>query len=214
MSFFSIVRARFSAILNTFRNLLYDELVPCICTECKRSPSPYYFRYRTLLRCKSKRRSFLPCEKSILDVDVIELLRGVEMHVEEIKWQVFISYSSKDFTAIEMLINELKKKRISYWLDREHIKPGESITQNITKGLDNSDNILLCVSDNQLESGWSRAEYSQLLHEILGKNSEKKIIPLIIDDFDITKLPALLKDYRYIRLSEPKDIEDLFNSLA
>ena len=101
----------------------------------------------------------------------------------------------------------LKNKKISYWLDRDQIKPGDSITQRIEYGVQNSPVILLCISKNQLQSGWSRAEYTGILHDILSKKTTKKIIPIIIDDIDETKpqdIPLLIKDTRHIDFNSKK----------
>jgi hypothetical protein len=113
-----------------------------------------------LLKAKSKRKAFLPCENDMEDINIIELLRGVDMNVVETNWDVFISYSSSDKVHIKRLTDLLRNRKISYWLDSEQIKPGDSITQRIEYGLKNSSIILLCISKNQLKSGWSRAEYT------------------------------------------------------
>jgi len=123
----------------------------------KKSKTPYYFNYKTLLKAKNKKKVFLPCEQDMEDINIIELLRGVDMNVTEANWDVFISYSSNDLSVIKKLTDLLKNKKISYWLDRDQIKPSDSITQRIEYGVQNSPVILLCISKNQLQSGWSRA---------------------------------------------------------
>ena len=73
--------------------------------------------------------------------------------------------------------------------------------------MQNSPVILLCISKNQLQSGWSRAEYTGILHDILSKKTTKKIIPIIIDDIDETKpqdIPLLIKDTRHIDFNSKK----------
>jgi len=83
------------------------------------------------------------------------------------KRDVFISYSSKDKKIIDRITADLKAKNVAYWIDFEQIKPGDSIIGRIEHGLASCENILLCYSQHQLESGWCRAEYKAYLFDVL-----------------------------------------------
>ena len=61
-----------------------------------------------------------------------------------------------------------------------------------------------CMSKNQLKSGWSRAEYQAILNKIFSKKTDKKVIPLIIDDLVDEDLPLLLSNIKCVRYSETK----------
>ena len=210
---FSILRSRFNSIHNSFKRLNYEELVPCTCSECKNVQRPHYFDYSTLLKCKKVKRSFLPCPQSLIDMSVIELLKGIEMNVEEFSWNVFISYSSKDIEEVIELSKILKKNKITYWLDREQIKPGESISRKIENGLKNSSDIILCISENQIKSGWSRAEYTSVLNEIVNDKTKKRIIPLVFGELANFEIPALLRDLKYVEYNNKKELTALIESI-
>ena len=45
----AVIREHFAEVLAPFNNLNYEQLVPCICTECIATDQPYFFKYSDLL---------------------------------------------------------------------------------------------------------------------------------------------------------------------
>ena len=45
-----------------------------------------------------------------------------------------------------MIFNEFQKSQISAWYDKYEIEPGDSITEKINQGLDESDIGIICIS--------------------------------------------------------------------
>jgi hypothetical protein len=52
-------------------------MVPCVCSKCRGSEAPYLFDYETLIDAKTA-RDRLPCLQSFVDVEISELLSGIE----------------------------------------------------------------------------------------------------------------------------------------
>ncbi|MBN2444389.1 MAG: toll/interleukin-1 receptor domain-containing protein, partial [Spirochaetales bacterium] len=169
-----------------------------------------FYDFSVIQKCQTIGRKTVFCEKSrnLADVKVEDLLKGVTMQ----EWDVFISYSSKDYAIIQNIINDFKLNHINYWIDREQIKPGDFIIPRITAGLENSRYILPCFSWNQSGSGWSRAEYESILYEIFSdKQSKRKVIPLVIDD--INTLPRLMMNIKYTKYSDNNAYNELIEFL-
>jgi internalin A len=72
-----IIRNHFSQIHQELNNLPVKEYVPCICKDCIQSNTPYLHNYQTLKKCAEISREYYPCEKSLEDVSVNTLLRGI-----------------------------------------------------------------------------------------------------------------------------------------
>lgn len=108
------------------------------------------------------------------------------------EWDVFLCHSLKDKEPVKKIAQTLKENGITYWLDDEQILLSQNILELINHGLENSHFIIACFSENQLQSDWCGAEYQGFMHRILSKETNQKIIPLILDETQMDKIPLLL----------------------
>ena len=118
------------------------------------------------------------------------------------QWDVFISYSKMDKPLVEKITADLKRNRITYWLDNEQLEPGDHISQTIVKGLEGSRYVLCCFSRNQLKSGWCHTEYEAVLNKVISRTTGQRILPLILDDLRDEEMPLLVSSYKYERYSD------------
>lgn len=127
--------------------------------------------------------------------------------------RVFLSHSSKDKKIIDRIFNEFQKNEIGAWYDKYEIEPGDSITEKINQGLDESDIGIICISNNFLDSssGWTKNELNYFIQRRM-RNPEKQFIIL---NFDVPhdKLPPLVQDYKYIDFSEDNAVRTLVDVL-
>lgn len=64
--------------------------------------------------------------------------------------QVFISYSSKDEEDIENIIPYLNAQELPVWFGKRSISVGESITEKVQQGIEESDMVIFWVTENFL----------------------------------------------------------------
>src|SRR5262245_9321350 len=118
-------------------------------------------------------------------------------------YDVFLSHSIKDKPAVRELAQRLKADGLRVWLDEWEILPGDMIGLKIAKGLEQSWKLVLVMSANAFESGWTTLE----LHTALYRdptNALRRFIPLRLDD---TAIPDMLKQYAHIDWLRPTDEE-------
>jgi hypothetical protein len=106
--------------------------------------------------------------------------------MEEIKYDVFISYSHNDYVDekknvipgnhISKLKGILTEAGITYWLDEEGIVPGEDYAEKILKHIKLSKIFLYISSLSANHSEWTRKEIACAL------KYKKHIIPFLLDD--------------------------------
>lgn len=120
---------------------------------------------------------------------------------------VFISYSTKDSEFVTKLSMELVQKRISIWLDKWEMQPGDSLIDKIQSALSDSTYLLVVLSVNSVDSEWCKKE---LKAGLMREFEEKKVIviPILIDDCEI---PLFLKEKVYADFR--KDFDEGFKSL-
>ena len=118
---------------------------------------------------------------------------------------VFVSHSSKDKPIVRDLISRIERK-FDVWIDEKKIIAGDSITNQINKGLTNSDAILLCLSQNSISSKWVQKEYSFALHKGL------RLIPIKLDNCIV---PPILMDIKYLSFYENETdcVEEIIKSV-
>jgi len=92
------------------------------------------------------------------------------------KYDVFISYSRKDFEEVSALIEKVKVALpgISYWFDIDGIESGDEFEDKIISAIDNSSYVLFALSENFIGSQWTKDEV------MYAKNTDKKVIPVLL----------------------------------
>ena len=214
----AIIKYHIEQIHETLHNPVVSEMAPCCCMECIKLESPYYFDYTVLKRLQKKRdlSALLLCQKSLEEVSLGELLSGVEIAPPTLAgpWDVFISYSSLDVDIVGQMVIDLKKAGISYWWDKEQIVDGVSISGEIDNGLRKSRNVIACLSYNQKNSGWARAEYAYCLHSVFSGKTDKKLIPLILDSLSDDDIPPLLFDIKHVRWQDKVEYQKFLHTLS
>lgn len=126
---------------------------------------------------------------------------------------VFLSHSSKDKSFVDKVFSELHKSQIRAWYDRYEIHPGDSITDSINEGLRKSHLGVLFLSKNFLDpnSGWPMSEANYFFQQHM--QAKKKNFIVFNLDLDVTEMPPLIQDYRYIDAQNPNAIQELVDAI-
>lgn len=92
------------------------------------------------------------------------------------KYDVFISYSRKDINEVSALIETIRAEipGLSIWFDLTGIESGDEFEEKIISAIDNSSYVLFALSDNALQSQWTKDEI------MYAKNTDKKIVPILL----------------------------------
>lgn len=108
------------------------------------------------------------------------------MIMEEIKYDVFISYSRKDYcdeqnnvipnNEVSKIMQALTDAGISYWIDLEGIYSGDAFVTKITENIKASRILLFLSTQNSNNSIWTTREVTY------ANELEKSIIPIRVDE--------------------------------
>ena len=95
------------------------------------------------------------------------------------KVDVFISHASKDkLKYVENLVRNIKAKGISVFYDSESISWGDSIREELDKGLSNCRFAVVVISKNYFERPWTEYELQALLNR-QNREGKKIILPIL-----------------------------------
>lgn len=137
----------------------------------------------------------------------------------ECKYDVFISYSRKDYVIDGKVIPnnpivEIQQlfdaNKISYWFDKDGIYSGDEFISVITEAIISSKMLLFISSKNSNASQWTTGEI------LLAKKRKKAILPVRIDDSDYnSKFELVLLAHDFINYYESKEeaLSNIFNSV-
>ena len=92
------------------------------------------------------------------------------------KYDIFISYSRKDFDEVNAIVEILKSRipTLNCWFDITGIESGDEFEDKIITAIDNSSYVLFALSDNSIQSQWAKDEV------MYAKNTDTKVIPLVL----------------------------------
>jgi hypothetical protein len=106
---------------------------------------------------------------------------------------VFLSHSSKDKSFVSRLATDLKSRGVPVWFDQWELRVGDSLTEKIEQGINQSGWLAVVLSKNSASSDWVQKELrAAQARELQDKNVF--VLPIIIDDCEI---PLFLLDKLY-----------------
>jgi len=112
------------------------------------------------------------------------------------KPDIFISHSSIDKAAAVHLAKVLNFCAIDVWLDDWELEVGQSLTDEISKAMDDSRFIAILITENYNTTVWTKTEYKKALSREQ-KEERTVMLPLIIGE---AAIPDFLEDKIYIDL--------------
>lgn len=120
--------------------------------------------------------------------------------------KLFISYSNVDIEFVEKLIKEIELYRVNILFDKHELNVGDNIHQKLNELVENCDYFLVVISENSNSSQWLQKEIE------LAVNSNKKVLPVIVDDATV---PDLIRGLVYadFRDSFEKGVDQIGRAL-
>ena len=129
------------------------------------------------------------------------------------KYKMFLCHSSDDKSFADRLANDLQKSKIPVWFDKWNIKVGDSIVDEIDKGIKESDYLGIVISSSSLNSDWVKKELNAAIVEEL-KKKKVVVLPILIDDV-WDKVPIFLREKKYadFKISYEEGLEELLDKI-
>ena len=120
---------------------------------------------------------------------------------------VFISYSSKELDAVNLVRKTLKDNGISVWMAPDSIPSGSSYVAEIPKAISECKVFLLVLSNNSQKSEWVAREIDEAI------NNGKRIIPFQIEEFELNEVNKFMLS-QFQRLTAYSALEDSLKKLV
>jgi hypothetical protein len=111
---------------------------------------------------------------------------------------IFLCHSSGDKETVRKLAEDLRKLGINAWFDAWEIRPGDSLIEKISHGIEQSAYFAAVLSSNSKHSKWRASELESVLADQIS-SGKRTVIPVIAEATDV---PVFLKSLQYIDLTK------------
>ena len=103
-------------------------------------------------------------------------------------YSAFISYTHTDRAFAQRLYDGLQRQGIRCWLDDHQMLPGDDMYEMVDRGVRLWDKVLLCCSENSLNSSWVGREIDTAIEKEMKLQKKRgkqtlAIIPLNLDGY-------------------------------
>jgi len=126
--------------------------------------------------------------------------------------RAFLCYCKIDISIILKLYNRLSSNGISPWMDEKNLLPGQDWELEITNAVNNSDVIIICLSNNSIKNqGYIQKEIKKSL-DLAERQPEGPIfiIPVKLEDCEV---PEKLSRWHWLDLYKERGYDLLIKSL-
>ena len=125
------------------------------------------------------------------------------------KKRVFLSYSSLNNDIATWIATDLKRSGYRVWFDNWEIEGGHNIIDEIGKGIEKADALVMLVSKSYINSVMCKTEWHSYFMTKF-RSQPNSIIPIILDG---TVPPTILSSIRYLKLSGDCDYNSMIKEL-
>lgn len=122
------------------------------------------------------------------------------------KYDVFISYSRRDFDEVSKLARMLKERipDLDVWFDLDGIESGDEFREKIISAIKRSKYVLFALSEHSDQSEWTRKELT------FAKGKGIKIIPVLLRDTQLEKMDWFLFEFGGLDCIDIKDSKQVY----
>jgi internalin A len=175
----AVVRDLFAAVHLSYGDLNAEAKVPL-----PGDPGAPPVDYRHLVKLERQSIAEYWFEKAQRPYNVRELLDGID----ERRFDVFLSHNSIDKPAVRELAKRLQAYGVRYWLDEEHLTPGETWQQELASAIRECRTIIILVGAQGVGPWEAEESAIGLDHAARGK---KRVIPVLLPRAPkLSELPA------------------------
>jgi serine/threonine protein kinase len=120
------------------------------------------------------------------------------------KFDAFLSYGPTDGDWAIGLKTALQERGLNIWLDREQIRPGNSISADLEDALEICKSCVLVVSPDAIRSQWVSEEYHRAVTLAKQKDRPLQLIPVILGK---AELPGFLSTRNWVEFLDDTTFE-------
>lgn len=120
------------------------------------------------------------------------------------KYDLFISYSSKDRPSVSEFVEILRAHGLTVWFDAFEMQPGDRLRDRIGEGIERSRYMVVVLSEHSINAPWVRTELDSAMMRELDER-RVVVIPMLHGRVTQQLLPADLRGKHYLEWRSHQD---------
>lgn len=190
-----LIRENIEEIHYSFDNLIFEEMMACVCSECVGTNDKEYYRLNDLKRAKEKGRKTIECRRSFESVLIANVMGGVYQLIEpgrvKEKNKIFLLHSQADESykrKLQIALSPLTRQGFIEVQDLNKILAGGIWEESVKEMVEDANVILLLISSDFIASKF----YDTRIMDLIWKkhsSSSARVIPIIIRPCNWELLP-------------------------
>jgi hypothetical protein len=125
--------------------------------------------------------------------------RSRKLAIRPPKLKIFISHSDQDKNTVYRISSKLRAAGNEVRDDQSRLKAGDNFQRKILEDLDESDVLLIVLSQNSFRSKWVQQEFATIALQQEVSGGIRRVIPIRIDEVPV---PSYLSHLQYIDFSQ------------
>lgn len=113
-------------------------------------------------------------------------------------YDVFLSYTAHDVPWVQAFASALRRSGVKGF-DAHEIKPGDRWQNRVEEALRESRTLVMVLTSDSVSRPWTFFELGAAIAD------GKRIVPVLAGDFDESNLPALVRQYQFVREPSPEE---------
>ena len=127
------------------------------------------------------------------------------------KQKLFISYCHNDANVVHEIVNSIQRAGIHVWIDTEEIDAGDSLIEEISKGIYECDLHIVFISQSTITAQFASFELKTIWNRLIRSSGKWFIIRL--DDTDPESIYTGLGQYKYIDYRSSDDLVNIIKEI-
>lgn len=148
------------------------------------------------------------------DIEYFPFHMDAKRRERDAVWKrVFLCHATEDKAIGRLLWRLLQKEVLNPWMDEENLSGGQKWQEGISKAVQETDIVLICLSNHSInKDGYVQEEISLVLNEASLKPKDSIfLVPVLLER---CPLPKRLSDWQCVTLFERGGYEDLLTVLT
>lgn len=150
-------------------------------------------------KCRSIHRRYGISEDGLSAIE--QLLKVIkedaQRYEDTVPFDAFVSYSSTDASAVDLLVDHLRKQRFKVWYDHTSLLPGEQLHGALQASVEESTTFIFVMSKQSVASKWCNEELDAALTAKARVGRAPIILPVMLEECEP---PPALKDWKFADL--------------
>ena len=137
--------------------------------------------------------------------------RGYVVNKEFTRKKIFISYCHSNKRVVEKITDELQRRGLYLWLDKQEIDNGESIISKVHSGIAECDLAVIFISKATIDAQFAKHEFTSIWSDIV--YGKRNWFLIKVDNVNPDDIFQGLSDIKYYDYGKRRNVSEIIDEI-